>query len=67
MPLIRMRALEADEICTISTKMIDELQELIKCPRDYFAIEVMHSTFIKDGEFVKGSPVVGVSFSINFT
>lgn len=62
MPLLRIRAMEAKKICTISKSMVDELQQLLECPRDYFQLEVIHSTFIRDGEFIDGSPVIEVSW-----
>lgn len=60
MPSLRMRAIEADKIRTISRGLVDELQNLIKCPREYFSLEAVHSTYIKDDELVAGSPMVEV-------
>jgi hypothetical protein len=62
MPLLRIRAIEENKICIISKALIDDLEELIKCPREYFQLEVIRSTFIRDGEFVEGSPVIEVSW-----
>lgn len=62
MPMIRFKAIEAEKICEISKDLIDELQELIKCPRDYFSLSVDRSLYIRDGEFVKGEPVVEVAW-----
>ena len=33
-------------------KRIDELVEIIECPRDYFTIELINNTFIMDGEVI---------------
>lgn len=62
MPMLKFKAIEAEDVITISKKLIDELQELIQCPRDYFSLSVDRSVYIKDGEFVKGDPVVEVSW-----
>lgn len=62
MPILTMRAMESSKICSISKNLIDELEKLLKCPRDYFNIEVVNSTFIKDGEIVKGYPIVDISW-----
>ena len=62
MPMLKFKAIEAEDVITISKKLIDELQELIQCPRDYFSLSVDRSVYIKDGEIVKGDPVVEVSW-----
>jgi len=62
MPILTMRAMECNKICSISKNLIDELEELLKCPRDYFNIEVVNSTYIKEGEIVKGYPIVDISW-----
>ena len=62
MPMIRFKAIEAEKVCEISKDLIDELQELIQCPRDYFSLAVDRSLYIRDGEFVKGEPVVEVAW-----
>jgi hypothetical protein len=61
MPFLRIRAMEPKKICTISKGLVDELQQLLQCPRDYFQLEVTHSTFIRDGEIVDGNPIIEVS------
>lgn len=62
MPLLRFRAIEAKDICNISTDLVDELQALLNCPRDYFTLESVQSLFIQDGGFVSGSPVVEIAW-----
>ena len=39
MPQIKIRGINENQICEISEKMIDELVDAVKCPRDYFEIE----------------------------
>ncbi|WP_411167762.1 DUF1904 domain-containing protein [Clostridium sp. MB05] len=62
MPMLKFKGIETENVCSISKKLIDELQELIQCPRDYFSLAVDKSVYIKDGEIVKGEPVVEVSW-----
>lgn len=60
MPALRLKSIDSKRALSISKTLIDELQKLIQCPRDYFSIEVALSSFIKDGEFVEGPPEVEV-------
>lgn len=46
MPTLRLKSIDAKKTITISKDLIDELQELIQCPRGYFSIEVAQSSFI---------------------
>ena len=60
MPALILKAINENKVLTISKELIDELQELIQCPRDYFSIEVTQSKFVMDGKFVEGPPMVDV-------
>jgi hypothetical protein len=60
MPALKLKAINEKKALTISKELIDELQELIQCPRDYFSIEVTQSKFVMDGKFVGGFPMVDV-------
>ena len=60
MPALVLKSIDSKKALTISENLIDELQELIQCPRDYFSIEVSQSSFIMDGEFVDSLPMVDV-------
>lgn len=62
MPQIKVRGIKASDICTISEKMIDELVEAVKCPRDYFEIECIQSVAIKNGKISEVYPFVEVSW-----
>lgn len=62
MPVLRLKSIEDKKACAVSKALIDELQELLKCPRDYFSIELVQSKFIEDGEFVNGPPMVEISW-----
>jgi len=60
MPALRLKSIDSKKVLLISKALIDELQELIQCPRDYFSIELAQSSFIFDGEFVEGPPEVDI-------
>ncbi|MFZ5351324.1 MAG: DUF1904 family protein [Bacillota bacterium] len=61
MPQLKIKGLERDTVKKISRPLIDELQELLQCPRDYFLIEHIDTVFIKDSCIDKGYPIVEVS------
>jgi len=62
MPILTLRAIKEHEAVSISRGLIDELEELLECPRDYFTLELRNSTFIKDGDICNGYPMVDVSW-----
>lgn len=62
MPALKFKGIEVEKLCFVSKKLVDELEELLQCPRSYFTLEVAQSIFVKDGELVKGSPVVEVAW-----
>lgn len=62
MPRIKIKGIKVEDICTVSKELIDELETLLTCPRDYFSLEHVNSTFIKDGEIVSGYPFVEVAW-----
>lgn len=62
MPQIKLRGVKTEKIMDISKNLIDELHEIIECPKDYLTIEVIHSTFISDGEVIDGYPYVEVGW-----
>lgn len=62
MPILKFNGVEPKKLCIISKELVDELEELIKCPRDYFSLEVIQAVYIKDGEFVDGSPRVEIAW-----
>lgn len=62
MPALIFKGIQGKKLITISKVLVDELEEVIKCPRDYFSLEVVETKFIKDGCYVEGSPMVEVSW-----
>ena len=62
MPQIKVRGINENDICKISEKMIDELVEAVKCPRDYFEIECIKSVAIRNGKIADVYPFVEVAW-----
>ncbi|MHB8075358.1 DUF1904 domain-containing protein [Desulfosporosinus fructosivorans] len=62
MPQIKMRGIEIEIIRKLSKQLIDELAVLTQSPRDYFTLEVIHSTFIMDGDVASGYPFVEIAW-----
>ena len=60
MPQIKIRGINENDICKISEKMINDLVEAVKCPRDYFEIECIKSVAIRDGKIADVYPFVEV-------
>lgn len=62
MPMIKIKGIPQEEVIKESKALIDSLVEIIKCPRDYFTIELVNNTFIMDGEIVEPPTVVEVAW-----
>lgn len=60
MPQIRLRGLNAEQACNGSGELLERLATELEAPLDYFTIEVVHSSFIRDGAFAAGYPFVEV-------
>jgi len=60
MPIMKLHAIKKDDIIAISTSLIDELEVLLKCPRNYFVLELVSNTTIMDGMEILGLPRVEV-------
>lgn len=62
MPMIKIKGIPQEEVIKESKELIDSLVEIIKCPRDYFTIELINNTFIMDGEVVEPPTIVEVAW-----
>jgi len=62
MPQIKIRGVELKEICSLSNQLVNDLEEIINCPRNYFTVEYIPSTFISDGNISTGYPFVEVAW-----
>lgn len=57
---LRFRGVELGTITQISTALVDELQQLLDCPRGDLTLEVVSSVYIQDGQAVAGYPFIEV-------
>ncbi|MFZ5967893.1 MAG: DUF1904 domain-containing protein [Bacillota bacterium] len=62
MPQIKVRGLEIEKVKGISKELVDCLEEIIECPRDYFTIECIPSIYIMDGKTVENFPLIEVAW-----
>lgn len=62
MPQIKIRGIATEIVRKLSMQLINELAVLTQSPRDYFTLEVIHSTFVMDGEVVPGYPFVEIAW-----
>ncbi|GAB6154601.1 DUF1904 domain-containing protein [Desulfosporosinus burensis] len=62
MPQIKMRGIELEIVRNLSKQLIDELAVLTQSPRDDFTLEVIHSTFLMDGDVVSGYPFIEIAW-----
>lgn len=60
MPHLRFRAIAFDTVKHLSTALVDDLQPLMKCPREDFTLEHIPASFIFDGEVSDAYPFVEV-------
>ena len=62
MPQLIIKGLAIDKVKDISKVLVDDLQAIIGCPREYFTIEAVNSLFIMDGLQTKITPLVQVNW-----
>lgn len=62
MPALKFKGIKEEKLIKISKDIIDELEEAIECPRDYFTMEIIQSKFIFDQQVVDGYPFVEVQW-----
>jgi len=62
MPQLKVRGVEVNDLCKISVDMVQEMQELLQCPKNYFTLECINSTYIMDGEIIKAYPTIEVAW-----
>ena len=62
MPMLRIKGIPQEEVIKESKELIDELVEIIECPRDYFTIELINNTFIFDGKVTAAPTIIEVAW-----
>ncbi|MDQ6598996.1 DUF1904 family protein [Bacillus salipaludis] len=62
MPHLFIRGITVEQVKTISKPLVQELADLCACGTDNFTLEVVHSTFVFDGNEVPGYPFIEVKW-----
>lgn len=62
MPHIMIKGMKVVEVQRISKPLLDELEVIIDCPREYFTLEVQETHFIIEGEVVDKDPFVQINW-----
>lgn len=62
MPQLIFKGIAKEAVKGISEKLVNELQEIIACPRDYFTLEVPETAYVLDGQEVSGNPLIQVNW-----
>jgi hypothetical protein len=60
MPRLVFKGIKTLAVQQISKAVIDELELLLECPRQYFSLEVCQSDFVFDGEVINPLAVTEV-------
>lgn len=60
MPHFRMRAVEPQTVQLLSKTLIDDLETIMKSPREDFTFEYIYSTFYHEGEVSEAYPFVEI-------
>lgn len=62
MPQIIFKGIKKEDVKLISKGLVDELQQIVDCPRDYFTLEVPETIYLSDGEEIAGNPLIQVNW-----
>jgi len=62
MPNMIIKGMSLTDVKKISKAMIDELEIVVNCPREYFTLEVVENNFIIDGNLVIKDPFIQVNW-----
>lgn len=62
MPHLRFRALEKDDVATLSRELVTELADLTSAPVDHFTVECVKTRFFQAGHKVEGDPFCEVAW-----
>lgn len=62
MPQLKIRGMKLESTLKISQGLIEELQSLLDCPKDYFTLELIDSIFISDCKTCSSYPFVEIAW-----
>lgn len=60
MPIMKFNGIHKEDIRSISTSVVDALQDLLNCPRHYFVLEIIDNTYVFEGKYVTCAPRIDV-------
>lgn len=62
MPQLLIRGIKPEDVCKISTKLIQELADICECDTENIILECIHSTSIYNGQIVETFPFIEVAW-----
>lgn len=62
MPMLRIKGIKIEKIKSSSTILVEELHQIIGCPKDYFTLELIPNSFIYNGEIVNPPSIIEVAW-----
>lgn len=62
MPLLVVRGIDANQMKTISTSLVEKLASICECDINNFTIECLHTTAVFGGEIVDSFPFIEVAW-----
>ncbi len=62
MPQIKVRGISPEKLCQIGENLIEELAQLIDCPKDHFELEYFQSLAIRGGSIEAAAPFVEIAW-----
>ncbi len=62
MPHIVVRGIKPEQMCTISTPLVEELAVICDCGTDNCTIDCLHTTSVFDGKIVDTYPFIEVAW-----
>lgn len=60
MPTLRFHGTDSEKLAQVSSELHEQLSNIYAVPIDYITLEVIHSTFLFQGEEYKSYPLVEV-------
>ncbi|MBE1444675.1 DUF1904 family protein [Paenibacillus sp. OAS669] len=62
MPQLIVRGITAEQMCKISTSLVEELAAVCECGTDNFTIDCLHTTSVYNGSLVDTYPFIEVAW-----
>lgn len=62
MPQLIVRGIAAEQMCKISSSLVEELAAICECGTDNFVIDCLHTTSVFNGNLVETYPFIEVAW-----